>query len=500
MTDPYNKHDDTLDKIWEQILQSQTNGNYEKIDEIIYLNPEYKTEIADKLKKLREVEELLQPNFPVSNVPECIGPFKIINKIGQGGMGCIYKAYDTNLCNREIALKLLPTLFSDHKYAIDKMRKEAYLAIELNHPNIVRVYDFGNIENHYFISMEYISGVTLQEKISSSSTGTLSLDETLNIIEGVALGLLYAHSKTTPVIHRDLKPANIMITEDGTIKVLDFGIAREMKDVYTTITNNAPEISGTLPYMSPEQLTGKTPHPSMDIYSLGITAYECLAGKPPFHSGSIEYQIRNEKPRNIEGVPELTMLALQKALSKNPLNRPSTAIDFINLFKSSSAEITTHRSTPLPISTTLEEYINAKYEYIFSECFSVDMKCVEDAFGNRYFSSHSRSTYLEHLRSIFLQAIKDTFSFSEYKYKYLPIERRFLRSNHFTEYEEIMLLYENSSYLHPNDNKTTAMSKIFFEFIRPGPSGMEEAFTLLVDRLNSFQKDICDDLKVLLAN
>jgi len=143
----------------------------------------------------------------------------------------------------------------------------------------------------------------------------------------------YAHSQSPPVIHRDLKSSNVMIDKHGSVKVLDFGIAREIHDSYTTITGKG-DTSGTLPYMSPEQVRGQRPAPSMDIYSLGIICYECFNGKVPFHTGAIDYQIIHEKPALIEGISHNTNNTLQKMLAKDSGERPETAGQLIELLKS----------------------------------------------------------------------------------------------------------------------------------------------------------------------
>ena len=258
--------------------------------------------------------------------------YRIIKKIGEGGMGIVYLAEDTEMGNRPVAIKVLPPLLSKNIRAVENLRKEAITAINLNHPHIIRLYGFHSDADIKFLVMEYIDGQTLEEKISESSDGKLSLEETVEIAEKVAAALDYAHSRRPPVFHRDLKPSNIMISKDSDVKLLDFGIAREMHDSYTRVTGKA-DTSGTLPYMSPEQLRGQKPTSAMDIYSFGVVCYECLCGHPPFHTGQIEYQIINETPIPLDCVPDYINDTLQKALAKEAINRPKTTIDIVSLLK-----------------------------------------------------------------------------------------------------------------------------------------------------------------------
>jgi eukaryotic-like serine/threonine-protein kinase len=260
------------------------------------------------------------------------GQYRILKKLGEGGMGMVYLAEDMELDNRQVAIKVLPPLLARNARAVENLRKEALTTINLNHPNIIRLYGFHSDGEIKFLVMEYIDGETLEDMISSRPNGKLSFTETIHIAEQVAAGLDHAHSQNPSVIHRDLKPSNIMINKAGHVKVLDFGIAREMKDSYTRVTGKQ-ETSGTLPYMSPEQLRGKKPSAGMDIYSLGIVCYECLNGKPPFFTGQIDYQILNEEPGDIEGQDDYINSALRKILRKDPADRPKTASGVIELLR-----------------------------------------------------------------------------------------------------------------------------------------------------------------------
>ena len=257
--------------------------------------------------------------------------YRIVKKIGEGGMGVVYLAEDMELSNRQIAIKVLPPLLSRNIRAVENLRKEALTAIKLNHPNIIRLHGFHSDGDIKFLVMEYVDGQTLEESIVRSERGRMTVEEALPIAEKVAGALDYAHSQEPPVFHRDLKPSNVMISKKGRVKLLDFGIAREMKDSYTRVTGQ--ETSGTIPYMSPQQINGDEPTADTDIYSLGATLYECLSGHTPFYTGDIRHQILNKKPPDIEGVPGHINRAVQAALAKNTQDRPQTATSLVQMLR-----------------------------------------------------------------------------------------------------------------------------------------------------------------------
>jgi serine/threonine protein kinase len=253
------------------------------------------------------------------------GRYKIVRKIGDGGMGMVYLAEDSELDNNKVAIKFILPQLSGNTRAIKNIKKEAQTAMQLSHPNIVRLHDLHTDGHQKFLVMEYIKGKTLDEALAEKEEDRFTLEELLPIAEQIAMGLDYAHSKK--VLHRDLKPSNIMISEDGTVKLLDFGIAREMKDSFTRVTGQ--QTSGTLLYMSPEQLRGKPPSPGMDIYSFAVVLYECLSGHPPFYTGDLRYQILNERPGKLLSLPTLVNEGLSGALSKDVAKRPENASNLV---------------------------------------------------------------------------------------------------------------------------------------------------------------------------
>jgi|GEM_PF-2228315 len=247
--------------------------------------------------------------------------YELRDELGRGGMGIVYLAYDRQL-EMEIALKVLPPELSHDEKAIKQLKEEAKAAMQLSHPNIVRLHNFEETVEAKFLTMELIKGVSLAKRLLKEDH--LPLEEVLNLAQPVCSGLEYAHSRL--IIHRDIKPANIMVDEDGTPKITDFGIARIVHDTMSRLTQATT--AGTLVYMSPEQMTGQKIDRRTDIYALGSTFYELLTGHPPFYQGGIEYQVVNVPPSPIEGMPEHVNAAILKALAKRPDDRFSSAEEF----------------------------------------------------------------------------------------------------------------------------------------------------------------------------
>ena len=202
----------------------------------------------------------------------CIsGRYEIIEKVGAGGMADVYKARDNRL-NRYVAIKVLKQEYSADTKFVTKFRAEAQSVAGLAHPNIVAVYDVGEENGLHYIVMELVEGITLKKYIEHK--GKLDIKESLGISIQIAQGLCAAHANH--IIHRDIKPQNIIISREGKVKVMDFGIAKAASS--NTITSNA---MGSVHYISPEQARGGFSDERSDIYSLGITMYEMLSGKVP---------------------------------------------------------------------------------------------------------------------------------------------------------------------------------------------------------------------------
>lgn len=249
--------------------------------------------------------------------------YKVIRKIGRGGMADVYKAEDTVL-DRTVAIKVLHPQFAQEENFIARFRREAQAAAGLNHPSIVGIYDWGSEADTYFIVMEYLEGRDLKEIIQER--GFLPPDIAIDIASQVCSALQFAHKHQ--IIHRDIKPHNIIITSEGEVKVTDFGIAR----AGTSTMTQTGSILGTAHYISPEQAQGAPTEIPSDIYSLGVVIYEMLTGKVPFEGDNpITVALRQvheppTPPRLINSaIPESLENVVLKALSKHPSDRYPSA-------------------------------------------------------------------------------------------------------------------------------------------------------------------------------
>ncbi|MGC2548608.1 MAG: protein kinase [Candidatus Sulfotelmatobacter sp.] len=259
-----------------------------------------------------------------------VGHYRILEEIGFGGMGVVYKAEDSRL-GRLVALKFLPEHMAADSVALERFRREARSASSLNHPNICTIYDIDVYQGREFIVMEYLDGQTLAVYITGRRAVSTELVAKLGM--PIAEALAAAHSKG--IIHRDIKPGNIFVTQSGLVKVLDFGVAKlvqESDNTAVTTVTEANTITGTLPYMSPEQLRGENLDARSDIYALGVVLYEIATGQRPYSSsvhGTLVDEILNRQasaPSSINR--ELSAKAddiILKCLAKDPEDRYQTA-------------------------------------------------------------------------------------------------------------------------------------------------------------------------------
>ena len=250
--------------------------------------------------------------------PLLAGRYQVVRQLGTGGMGSVWLAEDRQLDNKLFAVKMLPSILVANKRAYRQLKDEALVAMKLVHPNIVQIRAFEENNGNPFLVMDYIEGQTLDDYLADK--GKLTEDETVRLLKPIAAALDYAHRQG--VIHRDVKPANVMIRNDGQSFILDFGIAREIQETMTRVTGKLS--SGTLLYMSPEQLHGAAPQSSQDIYSFAAMAYECLKGVPPFSRGQIEYQIEHDTPENLGSQFIKCGSGVMAGLAKTPEARPAT--------------------------------------------------------------------------------------------------------------------------------------------------------------------------------
>jgi serine/threonine protein kinase/Tfp pilus assembly protein PilF len=274
-----------------------------------------------------------------------VSHYRIVEKLGEGGMGEVYLAEDIEL-KRKVALKFLPKRIASDPDALARFKREAQAAAALNHPNIITVHEIGRHEDQSFIAMAYIDGDPLDEELRKG----ISLERALDVVGQVCAGLDKAHR--AGIVHRDIKPENLLIDPDGRVKILDFGLA-------TFGEPGAPQADdstgGTLCYMSPEQVRGEKADVRSDVFSLGAVLYEILAGKRPFkgeHTDAVRYSILHEDPEplsrlNPRVTPELERI-VAKALAKDPAERyASAALLAGDLESVSTAPTSTSRKSSL---------------------------------------------------------------------------------------------------------------------------------------------------------
>ena len=253
------------------------------------------------------------------------GRYVIQRLLGRGGMGEVYEAVDQRL-KRQVAVKLLRENLSSEPGFVQRFREEAQTAGRLSHPNVVTVYDDGIDEGQPFIVMEHVRGRSLQQALAS---GGLTEQRALEVCAEAAAALQAAHD--AGLIHRDIKPGNILLAEDGTVKVTDFGIAA-VADSTDNVTQTAA-ILGTAAYLSPEQAQGHHVDPRSDVYQLGVVLYELLTGQQPFQGDSpvtVAYRHVQEQPTSPRAVADVSAGAeavVLRAMAKNPANRYQSAAD-----------------------------------------------------------------------------------------------------------------------------------------------------------------------------
>jgi serine/threonine protein kinase/Tfp pilus assembly protein PilF len=278
---------------------------------------------------------LLETAVDAAGGQTVFGRYKLIKVLGRGGMGIVWLARDEEL-ERHVALKFLPDLMIQDLSLLDQLKHETKRCLELTHPHIVRIHDFVHDERSGCISMEYVDGETLSNLRAEKEQKVFEPHELTGWIAQVCDALDYAHNHAK-VIHRDLKPSNLMVNKRGDLKITDFGIARSLSDSVSRLTMEQGR-SGTLVYMSPQQLNGERSTHLDDIYSLGASIYELLTSKPPFYSGNIDRQIcervapsmtERRKEFSIEpaSVPQLWENTIAACLAKDPSRRPQSAVE-----------------------------------------------------------------------------------------------------------------------------------------------------------------------------
>src|SRR5713226_2354376 len=267
------------------------------------------------------------PSAPIKELSGRIGKYEILKPLGKGAMGMVYLAHDTIL-ERDVALKVMVSSIADDPELKMRFEREAKAVARMTHPNVVNVFDLGShTDGSPFIAMELLKGMDLQKAVRTPPP--LSLERKVSIIVQVLAGLAHAHQ--AGIVHRDIKPANIFINTEGTVKIMDFGVAR----LTTASMTGTGNIVGTADYMSPEQVKGSRVDGRSDVFSVGCMLYELLSNRRPFHSDNlmaIFYKITHEEP-DFDVIPvgeeyDSLMPVLRKALAKDLEARYQTAYDF----------------------------------------------------------------------------------------------------------------------------------------------------------------------------
>ena len=315
---------------------------------------------------VEEASCLLARGEPRAFAGESIGPYLITGSIGAGGMGEVYLAKDK--LGRMVALKLLNRHSERDRSGIARFQQEARTLLTLNHPNIVTIYDIGQIDSVYYIASEFVEGETIRQRLDR---GDLELSDALEIAIQIATALAVAHEKG--IVHRDIKPENVMIRGDGYVKVLDFGIAKLTGEQVATDSEAATvrqvhtaegTVVGTAPYMSPEQARGLAVDARTDIWSLGVVIYETIAGRKPFWGDTTQdvlTSVLEKEPaplaRYAQDLPEGLEWIVSRALRKEREARYQTANELlvdlrelkkrIEFTKSMNREITSGAAPPL---------------------------------------------------------------------------------------------------------------------------------------------------------
>jgi serine/threonine-protein kinase len=270
-----------------------------------------------------------------------ISHYQVTQKLGAGGMGVVYKAVDLTL-ERTVALKFLPTDIAVTDSDRERLVREARSASTLDHPNIGVIHGLEESDDHqFFIVMGYYEGETLSQKLTQ---GVVPAKEALDLAIQIAKGLSAAHSHN--IVHRDIKPSNIIITNDGLVKIVDFGLARVVASASAT---QSISLTGTLPYMAPEQIIGEPVDQRSDVWALGVILVQMLTGSHPFvrpNTAAMTFAILNQPPAALDAVPEAARPVIYQTLSKKPAHRQANAAELLKDLESARALIT---SAPPPL-------------------------------------------------------------------------------------------------------------------------------------------------------
>jgi serine/threonine-protein kinase len=277
-----------------------------------------------------------------------VGKYRILEQVGEGAMGVVYRALDPVL-NRSVAIKVMTDALARDDDLRGRFLREAQAAGSLQHPNVITVYDFGEVDGHLYIAMEFVAGEDLEGVLARKAK--LTLVQKIDILVDVLAGLGYAHKRG--IVHRDIKPANIRIDEEGRARIMDFGIARLQSSKMT----RTGLMVGTPAYMAPEQITAGAISPVTDLFSVGAVMYELLTGSKPFEGESLQsvfYKIVSSAPPAITTIlptlPASLNTIVMRALAKEPADRYASALDMANALTEARAGVDRESTQPKAVS------------------------------------------------------------------------------------------------------------------------------------------------------
>ena len=291
-----------------------------------------------------------------THIPD-IGKYCILELVGEGAMGVVYKARDSVL-DRTVAIKVMNESIARQDDLRQRFLHEAQAAASLQHPNVVCIYDLGDLDGHLYIAMEFVEGIDLEKLLEMGQP--LSLQAKLDIMIDVLTGLTFAHKRG--IIHRDIKPANIRVTEEGRAKIMDFGVAHLASSSMTTTGS----LLGTPSFMAPEQVTEGKTTPGTDIFAVGGVLYQLLTNLKPFEGPTLQnlfFKIITEKPKRVSelmpGLPPALDRIVDKAMAKEPADRYTNALDMANDLSAVRAKLS---GPSYPESVSLSSSVSSAIE------------------------------------------------------------------------------------------------------------------------------------------
>jgi hypothetical protein len=280
--------------------------------------------------------------IPESLLGRTLGKYRVLEIIGRGGMGVVFKVWDT-LEDRAKAIKTVPPEVALSPLAFDDLKREISMAAGIVHPNVVKVLSLETQDGQYFIVMEYIEGESLEKKIARGEGRKLPEADVIRIMKKAAGGIIEAHARN--VLHRDLKPRNIMEADTGQVKILDFGVSHRLTRSLTELTGK--DVSGTWPYMAPEQLSNRfgRENQQVDVWAFGVTMYQMLSGEVPFKNREQIIDLK-EKPFPLEGISRKTCRLVMKCLEKDREKRYPDMIAVLRHLEEIKIEVKSKKKEP----------------------------------------------------------------------------------------------------------------------------------------------------------